>query len=73
LNKTAPAQTGKTQRKGKTGKNEKKSAGVIYKIVFINNKIEADLTEKPNISILEITEKRSRSAENNRPRNRTKV
>ena len=37
------------------------------------NKNEADLTEKPNISILEITEKRSRSAENNRPRNRTKV
>jgi hypothetical protein len=39
LNKTAPAQTGKTQRKGKTGKNEKKSARVIYEIVFINNKI----------------------------------
>ena len=37
------------------------------------NKNEADLTEKPNISILEITEKRSRSAENNRPRNLTKV
>ena len=55
----------------------KKSARVIYKIVFINNKLinknEADLTEKPNISILEITEKRSRSAENNRPRNLTKV
>ena len=31
------------------------------------------MTEKPNISILEITEKRSRSAENNRPRNLTKV
>ena len=30
------------------------------------------MTEKPNISILEITEKRSRSAENNRPRNLTK-
>ncbi|WP_461880224.1 hypothetical protein [Fusicatenibacter sp.] len=39
MNKTAPAQTGKTQRKEKTGKNEKKSARVIYKIVFINNKI----------------------------------
>ena len=55
----------------------KNTARVIYKIVFINNKLinknEADLTEKPNISILEITEKRSRSAENNRPRNLTKV
>ncbi|HJH89217.1 MAG TPA: hypothetical protein OIM52_06620 [Fusicatenibacter saccharivorans] len=39
MNKTAPAQTGKTQRKGKTGKNEKKSARAIYKVVFINNKI----------------------------------
>jgi hypothetical protein len=39
LNKTAPTQTGKTQRKGKTGKNEKKSARVIYKMVFINDKI----------------------------------
>jgi len=45
---------------------------LINEIKLIN-KNEADLTEKPNISILEITEKRSRSAENNRPRNLTKV
>ena len=49
------------------------SKNIFFKVVKLINKNEADLTEKPNISILEITEKRSRSAENNRPRNLTKV
>mgnify|MGYP000523855194 CR=1 FL=1 len=53
-------------------KNNKREGKGTYK--WSNGDVyEGDLTEKPNISILEITEKRSRSAENNRPRNLTKV